>query len=487
MLRVLTISLLSFTAHAGRATSAAARAEQWMQAHEVDPAGADQAGMNDLKASDPNAFAIVQALLAKRQLGLLDPKHPSANFAGAHKHEESDGEEQTAADVLRAAPTIQSAGVPVSRTNFDAAGVPMSALAAAEPVHHTYSSSSSSMWNFKAHAAQEDDNLVASVMGDVVGSSTPYFSAPASTGSLISSSRSTVQSSALSGDMATFGFGGQHSMANSEAQQERVPAPAAPRSTGFHGMPTLEWGNRYAGTSPAAQPEVAAASASMAQQTSALASVTQPAPQPAPVQVAHEETLASNPYLNGIDFSSDISKKEKEASMTQKKSKTSKKPSAAELASNPYLSGLNFPGVPDVQPQEVVEEPKPDASLSQKASYLDQINFPLRPRRSVIEAPKPNPNEANPLTTFNWHGDDRIVAAAPVPVETNMMQKVEEGVTAAQISGPLTDWLAPAMDAPRKPAARHITAQLQETHSSEAAVDPMAMDRYNDWVKYSAM
>merc|ERR1719191_421310 len=121
------------------------------------------------------------------------------------------------------------------------------------------------MWNFKAHSKQEDDQLVASVMGDVVGSSNPYAT-PASTGSLISSSRSTGQSSALNGDMATFGFGGQNSMANAEAMAEQRPAQvahASPRSSGF-GMPSLEWGNRYAGTEQTQPtPDAAPVSASM--------------------------------------------------------------------------------------------------------------------------------------------------------------------------------------------------------------------------------
>merc|ERR1719326_352 len=56
------------------------RAKMWLKTH--DPSG-DEAGMQDLKNSDPNAYAIVQALLTKKSLGLLDPNHPTASMTGA--------------------------------------------------------------------------------------------------------------------------------------------------------------------------------------------------------------------------------------------------------------------------------------------------------------------------------------------------------------------------------------------------------------------
>merc|ERR1719395_169822 len=85
-IRILFSLVLSAQASRVVETSAAFRAKLWLKSH--DPS-ADEAGMNDLKNSDPNAFAIVQALLTKKSLGLLDPNHPSAGFGGttpkAHK------------------------------------------------------------------------------------------------------------------------------------------------------------------------------------------------------------------------------------------------------------------------------------------------------------------------------------------------------------------------------------------------------------------
>lgn len=64
--------------------TAAQRANAWLLRHKENP---DIAGMNDLKNSDPNAYAMVEALLTKKSLGLLDPDTPSASFSrGAHVH-----------------------------------------------------------------------------------------------------------------------------------------------------------------------------------------------------------------------------------------------------------------------------------------------------------------------------------------------------------------------------------------------------------------
>jgi hypothetical protein len=89
------------TAHASKVESHTAnqRAMAWLQEHrgESDP---DAAGMNDLKSSDPNAFAIVQALLTKRSLGLLDPSNPTAAFGGpAHQKQRSFKQEAEEAGV----------------------------------------------------------------------------------------------------------------------------------------------------------------------------------------------------------------------------------------------------------------------------------------------------------------------------------------------------------------------------------------------------
>jgi len=453
-LRLVTLALLSITAQASRTSAtASARAKQWMTDNP------DQAGLNDLKGSDPNAFAIVQALLAKQQLGLLDPKHPTANFA---KKQGDDDEQESAADIMRAAPTI----------DVGSGAMPVSEMAVSEPVHHTYSSGS--MWNYKQHKTDEDDAMVQSVLG-TVAQIAPVASS-SSTHSLLTSRRSTssTSDSAMNGDMAAFGFGGQHSMATSEAQDDQRPAPVAPRrqsgSSGF-GMPTMEWGNRYAGTPQKDQPQPAAVPASMSQQTSHLRAAAKPVAQPAPVV----ESMASNPYLSGIDFSGDVPAKPK-ASMAQR-SLVTRKPTQAELASNPYLDGINFDNKSPAAEQPQVEAPHPVASMAQKRSYLSQIDFPGH-HAAVAVREVPKPGTANGLTTFSW-GQMAQAAAQP---DTEMMQKVEEGVTQAKLSGTLSDWLNPSAPAPPKVAAVQIVAPAATAEDANA-VDPMAMDKYNDWVK----
>lgn len=76
------------------------RADQWLRDH-PEP---DQAGMDELKATNPEAFAIVQALLTKKSLGLLNPKRPNA-FGGYSETPVSMPEAaQTASEV--ALPTV---------------------------------------------------------------------------------------------------------------------------------------------------------------------------------------------------------------------------------------------------------------------------------------------------------------------------------------------------------------------------------------------
>merc|ERR1719247_1343111 len=68
------------------------RAREWLRTHE-DP---DQAGMDELKRTNPDAFAIVQALITKKSLGLLNPKHPNA-FGG---YQEAPGKGVMSTDIV---------------------------------------------------------------------------------------------------------------------------------------------------------------------------------------------------------------------------------------------------------------------------------------------------------------------------------------------------------------------------------------------------
>eukprot|EP00746_Dinoflagellata_sp_MGD_P160749 gnl/MRDRNA2_/MRDRNA2_87646_c0_seq1.p1 gnl/MRDRNA2_/MRDRNA2_87646_c0~~gnl/MRDRNA2_/MRDRNA2_87646_c0_seq1.p1 ORF type:complete len:727 (+),score=204.54 gnl/MRDRNA2_/MRDRNA2_87646_c0_seq1:58-2238(+) len=133
MMRAVLFSVLVLGAAAGRlgaSTSAEARAKVWLRQHQSP----DAQGLDDLKNSDPNSYAIVQALLMKQQAGLLDASNP-----GGFHHEEH----QSAADIMRSAPSIEGASSS------------MSELAVSAPVTHA-SFSHGNPWAFKAKASDDD-------------------------------------------------------------------------------------------------------------------------------------------------------------------------------------------------------------------------------------------------------------------------------------------------------------------------------------------
>lgn len=279
MFRVaLLVWALSSQAVASRVSSEAqGRAQAWLKAHESP----DEAGMNDLKASDPNAYAIVQALLTKKSLGLLDSNHPTAGFGGAApKKRESFQEEAEEAGITK-----------------DEAVPEVSALATSSSVPYPSVGSSSSQpypevahhqdpWSYKA-APQDDDSLVNSVLGQAAA--VEQQSAPAD---------NSLSLSAMS------------------KQEHQVAAPADPSpveharpslatTASSFSLPSTNWGNAYAGTSDRdsasaieAQPEpelsLGAVRNSYLKQA-APASVEQPA-------ATMPSTPLSNSYLSTVDL-----------------------------------------------------------------------------------------------------------------------------------------------------------------------------------------
>merc|ERR1719487_1103827 len=98
MIRLIAVLALAGSAVATQLQSAEAaelyQSKEWLSAHANGGSPGDIAGMQDLKNTDPNAFAVVQALLTKQSMGLLDPSNPSASFAdGAGKKMGSFAEE----------------------------------------------------------------------------------------------------------------------------------------------------------------------------------------------------------------------------------------------------------------------------------------------------------------------------------------------------------------------------------------------------------
>jgi len=202
-------------------SSAAFRAKLWLKSH--DSPSADQAGMDDLKNSDPNAYAIVQALLTKKSLGLLDPNHPTTSMTGdAPRKHKSFQEEANDAGLTQDAPSEA-----VSEMEMHSS-MPYPTGGSASPypevnAHHD-------PWNYKT--THSDDDIVNSVLGGAAA-------APAQTES------DTLSLSAVS-----------------QQEQQQMPAPVAPVAPASmqNGIPSLSWGNPMAGSSsdaPAAPAAVA--------------------------------------------------------------------------------------------------------------------------------------------------------------------------------------------------------------------------------------
>lgn len=172
-------------------TAASSRARAWLSEHQ-DP---DAAGMNDLKQSDPNAFAIVQALLTKQKLGLLDPSHPSASFTGGAPHSavKSFAQEAKAAGITEDTPIRELSGESSVGSSLAQEDVVFPSV----PRTHD-------PWSF--HASKDDDSLVQSLLA------TPE---EPKSGSLLSKSS------------------GSQSSTSSSA------------SSSMEGMPSLEWSSPY--------------------------------------------------------------------------------------------------------------------------------------------------------------------------------------------------------------------------------------------------
>jgi len=103
-------------------STAEGRAAAWLRVHGQGAPSGDE--LSELKAENPEAYGIVKALLMKRQLGLLDPKHPSASFAAAKAPAEVPGAEAfkemavESGEKASVAPLYPDAPAPVAHHNW---------------------------------------------------------------------------------------------------------------------------------------------------------------------------------------------------------------------------------------------------------------------------------------------------------------------------------------------------------------------------------
>jgi len=134
----------------GMTSEARAAAWMWIRLHAWDRQP-QQDELSELKSADPNSYAIVSALLAKQQLGVLNPRHPSEGFASTGTHLSAEGAASLArmeASVVHKKPAPEEAPAPKA---------PQAVYTEAGSAQHNWA-------HFKPEDA--DDEIVASLGGD---------------------------------------------------------------------------------------------------------------------------------------------------------------------------------------------------------------------------------------------------------------------------------------------------------------------------------
>jgi len=155
-----------FAAVAAVAVGATAKAEVSARVWMLDHAGApNEDELDELKNVNPDAYALVKALLMKKSLGLLDPRHPTASF-GKPAPTEDEGAHPVGAAVYAKFATTDK-----ERQALAGSEVPYESAEVVAPEEIAAPSSGGHDWlNWKpADSAASDDAMVKNVLGSVAG------------------------------------------------------------------------------------------------------------------------------------------------------------------------------------------------------------------------------------------------------------------------------------------------------------------------------
>jgi len=140
------------------ANAALNTARLWLRSHSGAP---DIDQLAELKNANPDAYALVKALLTKRSLGLLDPKHPTASFSNAGKPREETAEQGPEVFEQFAAPgELQHSQLSLAARHNSYSKVAM-------PYAEVQPAASHDWLNWKPQAAMDDDTMVRNVLGAV--------------------------------------------------------------------------------------------------------------------------------------------------------------------------------------------------------------------------------------------------------------------------------------------------------------------------------
>jgi len=163
---VILAALVGFSG-AFKTSTSASFARAWLSAHAAPQA--DE--LAELRDVNPDAYALVKALLTKRSLGLLDPKHPTASFA-APAHTDDDAPHGAAAFAGLITPEELAQHGKGSSLDAPPAENAVYPDAPAPEQHHDF-------WNWKPQSsAVSDDAMVQNVLGAVASLKGPKISAP---------------------------------------------------------------------------------------------------------------------------------------------------------------------------------------------------------------------------------------------------------------------------------------------------------------------
>lgn len=159
-------SLLSAGADAASAQSEVS-ARVWMRNHHQQP---NQDDLSELKTENPDAYALVNALLTKRALGLLDPKHPTASFGKAPPKDDSETKLTGAAEYARFATTEKEKAALQGVTEDVSEPYPDASSSAVAVPYPSAGGASHDWMNWKPQdSGASDDAMVKNVLGAVAG------------------------------------------------------------------------------------------------------------------------------------------------------------------------------------------------------------------------------------------------------------------------------------------------------------------------------
>jgi len=262
--RAILLALAALLAAPAASLSAASQARLFLRRHAGTAPGPDE--LAELKGVNPEAYALVKALLTKRSLGLLNARHPTASFAAPAKEE--DAAERGPEVFAKFASPDELKSARVQR------GEP--ATEVAMPYAEVQPAAHKDWLNWKPQsAAMDDETMVNNVLGAVAelkGKKT----------GLLSKHHSSSESS-LSADEESF------NVAPAEVAPAKPAAPpAAPQENSY--LKSIDFGIK---TPEAPKPEASA---------------------------PHE-----NSYLKGIDLTGDVPKSaaQKQTSQVQSSSENS--------------------------------------------------------------------------------------------------------------------------------------------------------------------